>query len=189
MNTNCSLLRCRSIDADRTSRFRARRNRVAFALGVWVLGAFTAIPVAQAGKGGGSGGPTPIAVSEFRSLEFADVAVGALGGGTITITTGGGKTVGGTATDMGGNHRAAEFKVTGDANAPIIITLPSSITISNTSGSGSATVSNFTSSPSGATNLDNKGKLTIVVGATLNLPAGANAGNYAGSFTIFVDEQ
>jgi len=141
---------------------------------------------AKGGGGGGGGGPTPVAVSEFRSLEFGDVASSSNGSGTATISTAGVKSTTGFAIDMGGQFRAGEYRVTGEKNTSVDITLPSgNITVTNGSGQ-TATLHSFTSDPSGTGVLDNKGKLTVLVGATLSVPANQNAGTYTGTFTISV---
>lgn len=157
-------------------------------VGLFIAVMMAAIPGDSAqGAKPGSGGPKPITVSEFRTLEFADVAGSSEGSGTATIDTSGNKSTTGYAIDMGGNSRAAEYKITGDAGAVVVITLPTTAQITN--GSTNITLSNFTSSPSGTATLDNKGKVTIYVGATMSVPANLSSGNYTGSFTVYVDPQ
>ncbi|MEQ8664159.1 MAG: DUF4402 domain-containing protein [Rhodospirillales bacterium] len=137
-------------------------------------------------SGGGGGGPTPISVSEFRTLEFGSVSSSTSGTGTATVSATGVKSTSGYAINMGGSHRAAEFRVTGEKNTEVTITLPSSpVTVTNSTGQ-TATLHSFSSSPSATATLDNKGKLTIYVGATLTVPAGANEGDYSGTFIISV---
>lgn len=134
----------------------------------------------------GSGDPPPLALSQFRTLEFGSASATTSGSGTVTITAAGGKSTSGFAIDMGGAHRAAEFKITGPNNQAITITLPTSVQISD--GSSTITLHSFTSNPSGTATLSNRGKLTLYVGATADIGTGQNANDYTGSFTVFVDE-
>lgn len=128
----------------------------------------------------------PFSVSEFRTLEFADVAGSSQGPGTVTITTTGNKSTTGFALNFGGNHRAAQFKVAnGTPNGTVLITLPTSVTMSN----GASLHSFVSDPPAGIATLDNKGKMIIRVGATMDLPTNPSGGDISASFTIFVDEQ
>lgn len=141
--------------------------------------------IAQGAKPG-SGEPPPVAVSQFRTLEFGSASATTSGTGTVTISAAGAKSTTGFAIDMGGAHRAAEFKVTGPENQAVTITLPTSVQISD--GSSTVTLHSFTSTPSGTATLSNRGKLTIFVGATADIGVGQSDNAYTGSFTIFVDE-
>ena len=153
---------------------------------VLLIGAAVCTPsVTHAAKP--TGGPTPVAVSEFRTIEFGTVAGSADGPSTFALNTAGALTATGYGIVIKGTARAGEYKITGPDNATVLITLPTTATLSN--GTSNATLSNFTSSPSAVGTLDNRGKLTLTVGATLTVPAGQSAGDYTGPITIFVDLQ
>jgi hypothetical protein len=127
-----------------------------------------------------------LTISEFRTLEFADVAGSSQGTGTVTITTTGNKTTTGAAIDFGGRHRVAEFKViNGVANGSILITLPTSVTLSN----GASLHSFVSDPPAGTATLSNRGKLTIKVGATMDLPLNPSGGDVTATFVVYVDAQ
>jgi len=135
----------------------------------------------------GSTTPT-VSISEFRSLEFGTVAGSADGSSTLVMSPSGVLTATGYGVVIKGTIRAGEYKISGPAGANVLITLPTTATLS--SATSSATLSNFTSSPAaGVATLDNKGNLVLNVGATLNLPAGQAGGDYTGTFVIFVDLQ
>lgn len=133
----------------------------------------------------------PISISQRQDLAFGTVAISAAQGGTVVINAAtGNKTVTAGATDLGGTHGRAEFQVAGDKNAAFTITLPTSITLTAASGPGTATVDNFTSSPtSPATLPPPNGRLTVFVGATLNLVAGHDPESYTGTFDVIVNYQ
>lgn len=131
--------------------------------------------------------PLAITVSEFRSIEFGTVAGSSDGPGTAVLSPTGVLTTTGYGIVIKGTTRAGEYKITGPANGTVLITLPTSATL--TSGTANATLTNFTSSPSGLGTLNSQGKLSVLVGATLEVPAGMSAGTYDGTFSIFVDLQ
>jgi hypothetical protein len=90
----------------------------------------------------------------------------------------------------GGTISAAEFDVTGTANAVYAVTTPvGSITLQE-AGGNTMTADTFTSgSASGTFTLDGLGNDTIFVGATLNVSAGLNPGLYTSTapFNVTVD--
>lgn len=131
--------------------------------------------------------PEEIEISESRSIEFGTVAGSADGPGTIVLSPSGALSTTGYGVVIKGHGRAGKYKIEGPSRAYVLITLPSSATLS--SGSSHATLNNFTASPSGVARLDKHGRLTVEVGATLNLPAGQLGGEYTGTFPIFVDLQ
>jgi len=157
----------------------------AFAMGVTVCSGALVPCVVHAAKP--TGGVTPIAVSEFRTIEFGTVAGSSDGPSTFVLSTAGALTGTGYGIVIKGTVRAGEYKITGPANANVLITLPTTATLTN--GTSNAMLSNFTSSPATVGTLDSRGKLTLTVGATLTVPAGQSAGEYTGPVTIFVDLQ
>lgn len=143
---------------------------------------FTA-PVAQAGKSK----PPTLAVSEKRSLDFGTVAGSSDGSSSIVLSPSGAVTTTGYGIVIKDRLQVGKYEVRGPKYAQVLITLPSTVTLS--SGSSQATLSNFTSWPSGAGVLNDHGKLTIKVGATLSIPTGQAGGAYTGPMTIYVDFQ
>ena len=88
---------------------------------------------------------------------------------------------------MGNRFRTAKFEVDGPDNKKVIITLPTTVTLSN--GTATTVLRNFQSVPSGVVNLGDDGEIYIKVGATMDIPTGLPRGRYRGSFTIYVDLQ
>lgn len=125
-------------------------------------------------------------IDERRSMRFGKVATSNIPG-TVTISPSGTKSVTGGVIDLGKNHREAEFRITGPDNALVIVTLPTTATV--TGGGGSGTLSNFTMNMSNPIDLGRRGRVTISVGATLNLGTHLPGADYSGDFTIYVDPQ
>ena len=155
------------------------------ALGAVITAGVYSLDPAKAARPGSD--PATVTVSESRAIQFGTVAGSGDGPSTIVLSPAGTLTTTGYGVVVSGTVRAGEYKIEGPANATVLITFPATATISN--GTSTATLQNFTSSPSGTAVLDSRGKLTISVGATLSLPAGQAGGDYTGTYTIFVDLQ
>ena len=126
-----------------------------------------------------------ITATAGQTLEFGSMTVGA-SGGTVTVDPSGTRTsTGADLQPFGIGYRAATFDVSGSANYTYAITLPGSVTITNTGGTGETmTVDSWTSTPSGNGTLDGTGNQTVQVGATLNVGANQAVGTYSGTFTV-----
>ena len=129
-----------------------------------------------------------IELKERRTLRFSTIASSYTGPGAATVSPSGVLTTTGYAIYLDGTPRAAEYKIKGPKNSTVLITLPTTVTVSGPSGS--ALLTNFVSDPpAGAVQLNHKGKLTLKMGATLNIPTGQPGGEYTGDFTVYVDPQ
>ena len=129
---------------------------------------------------------TPIAIAHVEHLNFGNIVAGT-GIGTVIVDTEGDRTKTGDVilpTATPGTFNAAEFTVTGLANATYAITLPGSIDISTTGGE-TMTVTDFTSDPDGTGTLTN-GTQTLYVGAKLTVLAAQASGEYTGTFNVTV---
>lgn len=139
----------------------------------------------------------PITLTLWRTLSVAQTT--ALNFGTIEVTGGnstvrilpqnGNRTVtsgtSGVNLIQGSPGAAGEFAITGNPNAPVTITLPSSTTLT---GPGAAmTVNNFARTPSGNNlNLDASGAMTLKIGASLNVNTAQAPGIYNGTYSMTV---
>ncbi len=131
-------------------------------------------------------GPSPVAISVRKDLDFGDAAGDATLAGTVVLNpTTEIKTVTGGAIDFGGREQVATFRITGEKNTDVFVVLPSTVTV-NTSG-GTMTLSNFQMDLTNPVNLGGQGRVDIKVGAMLTLQAGQKAGDYTGSFTVSAD--
>ena len=129
-----------------------------------------------------------IEIEERRTLRFSTIASSYSGPGAATVSPSGILTTTGYAIHLDGNPRAAEYKIKGPKHGTVLITLPTTVTVSGPAGS--AVLTNFVSDPpAGSVQLNGKGKLTLKMGATLNIPTGQPGGEYTGDFTVYVDPQ
>ena len=142
--------------------------------------------IRAAGFGWGQAQAQTINITERRSLNFGKVATSSAPG-SVTISPSGVKSTSGGVIDLGKNHREAEFRITGPDNALVIVTLPTTATVSG--GGGTGTLTNFTMNLSNPIDLGRRGRVNISVGATLNLGTHLPGADYSGSFTVYVDPQ
>jgi hypothetical protein len=134
---------------------------------------------------------TPITITKNVDMNFGNVAVQALTGGTVVMDTVGARTptAGVTLPAVAGTVAAAEFTIAGQASYTYAITLPASVTIYDAGSAHNMVVDNFTSNPTSTGALSTGGTETLQVGATLNVGAGQAAGAYTSStpFTVTVN--
>ena len=130
---------------------------------------------------------TPIAITKTVDMNFGNIAVSPTIAGTVVLPTSGVRTLTGGVTlpVVTGTVTAATFNVTGDGTSTYSITLPSAAITLNGVPSGTMTVQNFVSNPSGTGTLT-AGAQTIKVGATLNVGAAQAAGTYTNAAGLFV---
>jgi hypothetical protein len=129
---------------------------------------------------------TPINLTWEADLNFANVAVQAAVAGTVKLLPMASPatrqaTAGCTLpVNTGTTPTAAQFSVQGEATYTYSITLPTTNTIKNQTGTGGETmiVNTFASSPTPTGVLDASGLQTLYVGATLNVGAGQTPGHY-----------
>ncbi len=133
---------------------------------------------------------TPITLTKNTDMNFGNIAVGATSG-TVLLpalavavrVADGGVTPPATT----GTVTAAKFTVTGSLVATFAITLPSTVTLTRTSGTETMTANSFTSTPSGTGALA-AGTADIYVGATLTVAASQVAGTYVSTpFNVTVN--
>lgn len=128
-----------------------------------------------------------ISISNVRPLAFGSFA--ASSGGTVTVSTAGMCSAGGSVVLVNSSAcAAAEFTVSGDPNATYFIELPSNHFVTLSGPGSDMTITDFTSTPSGANGvIGASGSQTLSVGGTLNVESKQAAGEYSGSFTVIVN--
>ncbi|NMT62957.1 DUF4402 domain-containing protein [Marinobacter orientalis] len=136
----------------------------------------------------------PIAITKAADLVFGDFAPGA--GGTVTVSTSGARTAGGTILSTAGNTpTAAKFDVTGNADSTYSISLTAPASLSD----GAATpntmalavfsdldASNTISGQVSSGTLT-AGAQSVYLGGELTVGAGQVAGTYTGDITVTVE--
>jgi hypothetical protein len=130
--------------------------------------------------------PITIVNTGSTPLNFGTISRPSISG-EVTITEEGNRTSsGGVSLMISSDYSAAPFAVTGDKNATISITLPSDdlVRLEREGGSETMAVDFFKNSP--CTSLDNEGKATFIVGATLKVSANQAPGDYKGDFEVTV---
>lgn len=128
---------------------------------------------------------TPLTIQKMVDLDFGNIAV-INAPGTVTLTpsatpvrnsTGGATPV----ANPTGIVTAAEFDITGLANAQVFVTLPASppgINVVHTNGTDLMNVTDFVCFPASGFQIPIGGSETIWVGATLNTNADQLPGTY-----------
>ena len=120
------------------------------------------------------------------ALSFGAFAAGP--GGTITVHPNGGRSKSGGLflVTQGGPSAAAQFTVSGTANATYAITLPADGMVVLSNGGHTMALSSFTSSSGGSGTLSPGGTQTLSVGATLAVGQTQAPGSYTGAFAVTV---
>lgn len=128
-----------------------------------------------------------MAIQNTQELSFGSFVAGV--GGSVTVAPSGARSAsGGVLLVPSSAGAAAQFTVTGDANATYTIQLPGNDFVKLTGPGGDMQINEFTGSPSGAAGqLSAGGSQILLVGATLNVASGQVAGQYSGSFSVIVD--
>lgn len=121
-------------------------------------------------------GPLPVRITADRDIDFARLAVEASGGSVKIDAATGSKSVSGGVIDLGGLHQGARFRLSGQANAVVLLGAPS---VDLHYRSNRITMlADF--GPSLIRTLDGNGRLTLDVGGVLTIPSGTAPGLYKG---------
>lgn len=126
-----------------------------------------------------------ISIATRNGLSFGDISSSA-SAGTVILTPGGSRgTSGGATINTASGHAPATFDLEGTPNASYAISLPLSVELSD-GASNTMSVEQFTSSPLGSGVLDNNGRQTLYVGASLNVNDNQPYGSYSGQMVVTV---
>lgn len=125
-----------------------------------------------------------------RDMKFGKFAASIDGGGTVVLSPDADSVSwSGAITNFGGTVRRARFQIVGEPKAYVIVSLPSSITIRKGTSNHYMTVDSFTMNLTNPVRLNNSGKKTINIGATLHITTDQRQGNYndENTFTYTVE--
>ncbi len=126
-----------------------------------------------------------IGIASSQPLSFGKFVAA---NGSVTVSPSGSRVASGAVVLLQtGPGQAAQFVVSGDANATYAVTLPVDGTVSIASGGSSVSVNGFASSPAATGLLSGGGTQLLNVGARLDVTAGLPAGAYSGTFSVVVD--
>ena len=142
----------------------------------------------------------PMTITETSALHFGNIILPDATGGTVVLSTANGRSFTGTgveASSIGPTSTNAAYDVTGTYNQTYALTLPTTITLTETVGStATMDISALTVLFSGGSEqtavaatstLSASGTDSFVVGGTLTVGASQLAGIYAGTFPVSVD--
>lgn len=145
---------------------------------LWLCALYTALIVSIFIPGTAS---TQVALTldPKRDMKFGTFAADLAGGGTVVLSPDADSvSFSGPITNFGGTVTRARFQIIGEPKAYVIISLPSSITIRKGTSNNYMTINNFTMDQSNPVKLNNQGKKTINIGATLHITTDQKQGNY-----------
>jgi len=132
---------------------------------------------------------TAITLTAVNPLEFGKLAVTGLAG-TVLLSPAGSPTATNVQLLSGTTRKAASYTSTGEASATYAITIPiAPITITHAPGGAgnTMTVDTWVCSNGATSAFDGTGADAFTVGATLNVGATQNAGQYTGTFNVTID--
>ena len=143
----------------------------------------------------------PMGLTQTAALHFGTIVLTSTAGGTVVLpsnstsrTFDGGVAV--AASNVTSHPSNAAYNVTGTMNETYALTLPGTITVTETTGgTGAATMTisalkarfNTTGTDAVSSTLSSSGTDNFTVGGTLTVPATPVAGIYDGSFNVSVD--
>lgn len=128
-----------------------------------------------------------MAIQNSQALSFGAFVAGS--GGSVTVSTSGARSAsGGVLLIPSSEGSAAQFTVSGDANATYTIQLPGNDFVKLAGPGVDMTINDFTSSPSEAGGqLGTGGSQTLSVGGALSTGSDQAPGDYSGSFSVTVN--
>lgn len=113
---------------------------------------------------------TPLQIVWKTKMKFGKVASSVDGAGAVTINPSSNtRSVSGAAFDFGGTWQRGKFQLIGDSKAYVIVTLPSSFTLTNNNGSFSIQVTDITMNRTNPIRLSNAGKKTVFIGGKVTI--------------------
>ncbi len=131
----------------------------------------------------------PLQLVWKTKMKFGDAASSIDGTGTIVIdAVNNTRTVTGSAYDFGGTWQRGKFQLIGKPKAFVVVTLPSSFTLTNGNGNYSIIVDNITMNLSNPIKLSKKGKKNIFIGGRVNITTNQKGKTYGtGVYSIDAD--
>ena len=120
------------------------------------------------------------------SLNFGQIAANT--GGSVTVNADSTVTSSGSLISTG-TRAPAGFTVPGSPNANVVLTLPTSATLTRSGGTETMSISGFNANPGGAFQLGSTGSSNFSIGGTLTGASSQASGGYNGPFSVAVEYQ
>ena len=129
----------------------------------------------------------PIDITIAADIHFGSIAAGATEG-TITLEVDGTLTYSGGTFPVDAGHESinASFEISGQPHGSVSFTLPIEIVLTDPASGQELIMTDFLLNTGTNPSLDNTGKLTASMGATLHIGAYQEAGSYTSSFELMV---
>lgn len=127
-----------------------------------------------------------LTLSATGALNFGQIA--ANNGGSVTVKSDSTVTSSGSLISTGTRAPAA-FTVTGSPNANVVLSLPTSATLTRAGGTETMSIGGFNSNPAGAFQLGSTGSANFAISGTLTVAANQASGVYNGTFSVSVEYQ
>jgi len=129
-----------------------------------------------------------IELSWEKRLKFGEVASDLTGSGTVIIDAiSNSRSVTGAIFDFGGSWSRGKFKIEGEKDAYVNITLPSSVVVESRTGSYTMTLTNLNMNQTNPVKLSEDGKKTVRIGGTLQVAPNQHAGKYRDVGTLIIN--
>jgi hypothetical protein len=177
---------------------RLMKKLIIFFITIFLMGAFTTATMAQATVNTSVGVTIliPLSISETFPMHFGTIGVLEESGGTVVLTTEGVRsaTDGVTLSALAPFASPATYTVTGEPLYTYAITLPQTITVTNTDNTTTMIIGTLVAKSTSGTEsnaatgtlIAGEGTETFTVGGTLTVAAAQLAGEYSGTFDVTV---
>jgi len=133
----------------------------------------------------------PLVLEWKTNLKFGTFASDTAGGGSVIVSPSANtRTITGLLTDFGGTVKRGKFKITGEPQTWVVISMPSTIVIQKGTSAHTMTIDNLTLSTSNPVKLNKNGIKNIFFGGTLTVGTNQKKGTYKNdAFVINVEYQ
>lgn len=151
-------------------------------MGSFLVAILTSIPFAAQPQ-------VPLQIEWKTKMKFGDIASSIDGPGTVVIdAVNNTRSVTGSAYDFGGAWQRGKFQLIGQPKAFVIVTLPSSFTLTNGNGNFSIVVDNITMNQTNPIKLNKTGKKTVFLGGRVTITTNQKDKTY-GNGGGFIDAE
>lgn len=127
---------------------------------------------------------SPATLTRTADLDFGTLIGSATAGTAVINPNTDARSVTGGVVAFGGTPSAAHFTAVGRVGLIALITLPTTITLTHSSGVGTMTVNNVTTNGGTTRLFPLTATIDVAVGGTLNIAGNQKDGAYSGTFNV-----